>query len=123
MGAQFTSQTTNSWYEDTETVTIVRATPSVTPGTFTLATIYSGACDFQEERGSQFINPSGKIDQSDAILLIDPTAGALPSVNPGDKATINGTDFGVMLVQTWSTAPIHLELQLKRGPMPYKGHA
>ena len=123
MGAQFTSQATDSWYEDTENVTIMRSTPSTNPGTFTLATIYAGACDFQEERGAQFINPSGKVDQADAILLIDPNAGALPSVSPGDKATVNGVDFNVLLVQAWNTAPIHLELQLKRGPSTYRGHA
>lgn len=107
---------------DTETITITRLTWNSDRATGqTKTTIYSGAADFQVGVGSTFVNPQGVVDTADAMAIIDAdTAADLPGVDVGDTLTVSGTDYTVVVVGLWQMAPVHLELQLKRGPLVYK---
>lgn len=119
--ADFSSKTltTIGGIFDTESVVIDRRNAGSSP---TYTVIYSGACDFQSNNGSEYVNPAGAVDIADAELLIDPDgSGALPDVKVGDRATVtqNGTATVFNVVNTsLYTFPIkHLEISLKRGPI------
>lgn len=119
-GPQLSSKTV-TWFDQTETVTITRDVANVGGTSSTIDTIYTGAADCQTGNGSTFINPQGVVDQADGLCIVQPLSnGTLPAVKVGDKLTCNGVDYNVIQVSPWTFEPIHLELQLKRGPLGYK---
>lgn len=121
MAAHLTSKNTGM-LSDTETVTITRQVATSTHGQYTTSTIYSGPGDLQEEGGSTYVNPAGVVDQTDAILYIDPDSnGNLPVVEAMDAVTGLGKTFNVVQVSTYNFVPAHLEIGLKRGPVQYRG--
>jgi hypothetical protein len=101
---------------DTESVVIDRAVPATNPVLKSRTVIYSGTCDFQSGAGSQYHNPSGVVDISDAWMAIN----ALPAVQTGDRATVtqNGieTVYNVDSISVFTNPLPHTELLLKRGP-------
>ncbi len=111
----------NVWLEESDTATITRR--NETGETFAVSTIYSGAANFDPSGGSIFYDPSGTVDKADAVLIVDPVNGVLPAININDIVVITGVagQYNVAMVQPWTFPPIHLELQLKRGPIQYSG--
>lgn len=110
------------------TVVIDRAiTDGTNPVLKDRTVIYSGACDFQSRGGSQYRNPSGAVDISDAWMSINPSStNTLPVVKVGDRATVtqyvNGvaqaaTVYNIDNVSLWTGVLPHLEFFLKRGPL------
>lgn len=118
--AMFLSSTTTAAMSmlDTETVTITRATPGATPGTFEApTTVYEGPADLQIGTGSIYYNPGGTVEQADGVLTIDPQAGVLPALKVNDVVAItDGPDYTIVQVTVWNFAPMHVEAMIKRGP-------
>lgn len=122
MGAQFTSSSASFATLNTETITITRdvAQPGY-PVTYAATTIYSGLADFQEDPKSLVFNPSGAVDAAIGMVVIDPdSSGVLPTVLPNDILTFNGTKYAVVESALWTFTPKHLEITVKRGPLPYE---
>ena len=105
---------------DTEAVTITRRSPGATPGTFVTSTIYTGQADLQLISGSSYEAASGAVEQSDAELTIDPTAGVLPACQVGDLVSFNSLTFTIMQVATWTFPIAHLSAMLRRGVQAMK---
>lgn len=122
MSAQITSTSIDWSGFDTETVTITRSVASATlPVTYSTLTLYSGAGDFQNAAGASLAyNPSGAVDSTTAILILEPDVnGNYPAILPDDIVTVAGTAYAVSQTTAWNVAPKHLEISLKRGPVPY----
>ena len=119
MPAQFSSRTV-VWPENSDTVVVMRWAKTGTSWTGT--TVYSGVADLQEGSGTLAYNAAGIVIESDARLFID--ADPLPSIKVDDEIIANGSadqTYTVVSTSLYTMSPVHLELNLKRGPAAWKG--
>ena len=89
--------------------------------TWPSAIVYSGICDFQQGGGGLAYNEAGQVVQADAKCFFV----GVPDIRVDDEMVFNGQPvqtYVVVNTSTWTMiAPGHLELLLKRGPLPYRG--
>lgn len=118
MAAQYSSNAQGLQPFDIDQVTITRRAGSV--GSISVTSVYSGVADLQELAASTVYNPSGAVEDADAILIID--IAPLPTVNVGDVVT-RASDGKVWIVKGVGMFPFalpHLQCELKRGPLGYQ---
>ena len=122
MGAQFQTKDVGWSLMDTETVTITRnVASSGYPVTYSMITVYTGAADFQDSPQGIVYNPSGAVDSATGVVVIDPdSSGNFPDVHTDDILSAKGTKYVVLESSIWYMAPSHLEITVKRGPLPYE---
>ena len=89
--------------------------------TWPAVVVFSGICDFQQGGGNLAYNEAGAVVQADAKCFFV----GVPDIRVDDEMVFNGQPvqtYVVVNTSTWTMiSPGHLELLLKRGPLPYRG--
>jgi len=107
------------WPEQSDVCVVTRYTKIGV--TWPSAVVFTGPCDLQENGGNLAYNEKGTVVQADAKCILDGSPGILVD----DEMVFNGNalqTYVVVNTSTWTMLPPgHVELLLKRGPIPYRG--
>jgi hypothetical protein len=106
------------WPSDTDTCVVTRYDKTGT--TWGKAVAYSGGCDFQSGSGTLTYNEGGNVVQGDARCFLN----GYVDIRLDDECVFNGNadlTFTVVQSNTWTMAPQHTSLLLKRGAIAYTG--